>query len=288
MSSLIEQAAQRLAQLREAGIVVPEIAADHPVAAPAPAAPAAAAGSAAVRQPPVVAPVEAPSPSQSRHALSRRVDLDLDVIAAMGIVTPNAPRSQLADQYRVIKRPLIANATGRGATTVDARQPDHGDQRGGRRGQELHVDQPGDEHRGRARPHGDAGRRRRGAPLGAARAGPAARPRPARRAGRQGRHGQRAAAHQRRQADHPAQRLAAPAGHRAAGQRGHDGAAGRHGHALPRPHHHLRLAAAAADDRVARAGHAHGADRRRRACRQHAAVDGAAARWPPSRPARSR
>ena len=120
MSSLIEQAAQRLAQLREAGIVVPEIAADHPVAAPAPApaAPASAAGSAAVRQPPVVAPVEAPSPRQDPASLSRRVDLNLDVIASMGIVTPNAPRTRLADQYRVIKRPLIANATGRGATTV--------------------------------------------------------------------------------------------------------------------------------------------------------------------------
>jgi protein-tyrosine kinase len=39
-------------------------------------------------------------------------------------------------------------------------------------------------------------------------------------------------------------------------------AAAGHGHALPRPHHHLRFAAPAADHRVACAGHAHGADRR--------------------------
>ena len=51
-------------------------------------------------------------------AKSRRVELDLSAIASAGIVTPNAPRSHLADQYRVIKRPLIANAMGRGAATV--------------------------------------------------------------------------------------------------------------------------------------------------------------------------
>jgi protein-tyrosine kinase len=31
-------------------------------------------------------------------------------------VTPNAPRTFMADQYRVIKRPLITNAMGKGAT----------------------------------------------------------------------------------------------------------------------------------------------------------------------------
>ena len=42
----------------------------------------------------------------------------LPLLAAAGIVTPNAPRSQIADQYRVIKRPLIANAMGKGAAPV--------------------------------------------------------------------------------------------------------------------------------------------------------------------------
>ena len=55
---------------------------------------------------------------------------------------------------------------------------------------------------------------------------------------------------------------------------------------LPRPHHHLRLAAAAADHRVARAGHAHGPDRRRRACRHDAAVATCSRRWRRSSPAR--
>jgi len=102
MTSLIEQAARRLEQLRQAGVEVPEIA---PPAALAPAP---------VPVPPAPEPTPAPAPAP----LSRRVELNLDAIAAAGIVTPNAPRTRLADQYRVIKRPLITNATGRGASPV--------------------------------------------------------------------------------------------------------------------------------------------------------------------------
>ena len=45
--------------------------------------------------------------------MSRQVQFDLDALSAAGMVSPNAPRSQIADQYRVIKRPLIANAMGK-------------------------------------------------------------------------------------------------------------------------------------------------------------------------------
>ncbi|MBU6256963.1 MAG: XrtA-associated tyrosine autokinase [Burkholderiales bacterium] len=100
MSSLIEQAAQRLEQLRQAGVAIPESEIDL---APTPA----------VVPAPRPQPPAADAPSQSR-----RVELDLDALLAAGIVTPNAPRSAIADQYRVIKRPLIANALGRGAATV--------------------------------------------------------------------------------------------------------------------------------------------------------------------------
>lgn len=47
------------------------------------------------------------SPAGSR---SRRFDLDLVKLAAGGFITPNAPRSQLANEFRVIKRPLLANS----------------------------------------------------------------------------------------------------------------------------------------------------------------------------------
>lgn len=120
MASLIEQAAQRLEQLRRAGITVPEpvelAAATSPIQSPA-QVPA----TAAARTAPPAAVAATPLPEPQRPVsgqVSRRVELNLDQIGAGGIVTPGAPRSLLADQYRVIKRPLIANATGKGAATV--------------------------------------------------------------------------------------------------------------------------------------------------------------------------
>ncbi len=120
MSSLIEQAAQRLEQLRQAGVAVPGI--DDPAPAATGAAAFAAAaeaaatggqrGAAAARSPaPAAKPVDNP-------LSSRRVELKLDVLQKAGIVTPNSPRSHLADQYRVLKRPLITNALGRGASSI--------------------------------------------------------------------------------------------------------------------------------------------------------------------------
>ena len=52
------------------------------------------------------AKIKSPSPSNPE------VKLDLEAISASGLLVPNATRSQLADEFRVIKRPLIANAMG--------------------------------------------------------------------------------------------------------------------------------------------------------------------------------
>ena len=97
MKSLIEQATQRLEQLRQAGV-------DMPVT------------------PPVAHAVDAINPSLSTQSnpgpISQYIELDLDALAAAGIVSPHAPRSQIADQFRVIKRPLISNAMGKGASVV--------------------------------------------------------------------------------------------------------------------------------------------------------------------------
>jgi exopolysaccharide/PEP-CTERM locus tyrosine autokinase len=104
MSSLIEQAAERLEQLRRAGVAVPE---PMPQGIPATAPPVA------------IATAHDQTLRSSEPAISsRQVTLDLDAMSAAGIVTPNAPRSQAADQYRVIKRPLITNAMGKGATIL--------------------------------------------------------------------------------------------------------------------------------------------------------------------------
>lgn len=109
MSSLIEKAAQRLEQLRQAGVEIapPEtVETPNAVAVAAPTVPV-------VAQPAVVqqAAVEAERTSKS-------VLLDVESLAINGYVTPNAPRAAIADQFRVIKRPLLANATGKGAAPV--------------------------------------------------------------------------------------------------------------------------------------------------------------------------
>lgn len=127
MSSLIEQAAERLAQLRQAGIEIPGEAAET-VARPADATVSGAPPTPALSPAPaVVAPPVAPPtpaavarpPRDEAAPQSRRVELDLDGLAAAGILTPSAPRSTMFDQYRVIKRPLIQNATGKGAVPVN-------------------------------------------------------------------------------------------------------------------------------------------------------------------------
>lgn len=50
-----------------------------------------------------------------------RIDLDLEKLKAMGLVTPDAERSQLAEEFRHIKRPLLLNAFGEGALQASNR-----------------------------------------------------------------------------------------------------------------------------------------------------------------------
>lgn len=97
-----------------AGAAMPEVAAPPPppfaVATPQPVP---------MREP--LPPVVAPEPPEPELPLqvSKRVEINLEALAAAGIVSPNAPRSQIADQYRVIKRPLISNAMGKGSTVIE-------------------------------------------------------------------------------------------------------------------------------------------------------------------------
>lgn len=113
MSSLIEQAALRLEQLRRAGASVPDarpaqrLPGGGRAASVVPLADADAAdqASAAIR-------------AQSPATESRHVELDFKALAAAGILVPNAQRTLLGDQFRVIKRPLIRNAMGKGAAKL--------------------------------------------------------------------------------------------------------------------------------------------------------------------------
>ena len=126
--SMIEQAAKRLEELRKAGMELPEA---RPAAADA------------VRsdQPPtpeaVIRALEAqeaqsPAPSLFQRQLGAKVvgrssasgaprrhaEIDLQQLAARGFITPAAPHSQLADEFRVVKRPIIRNALRKGGVAV--------------------------------------------------------------------------------------------------------------------------------------------------------------------------
>jgi receptor protein-tyrosine kinase len=49
---------------------------------------------------------------------SRRIELDLAALKRRGFVTPDSLKSQIADEFRVLKRPIIRNALGRAGVRV--------------------------------------------------------------------------------------------------------------------------------------------------------------------------
>ncbi|MDZ7651156.1 MAG: XrtA-associated tyrosine autokinase [Burkholderiaceae bacterium] len=127
--SLIEKAARRLDELRRAGIEVPAV--EAPVTGRESARSAAATNGAATLDavvagglPQSIVPravaVDARSPflGESPVRRSREVVLDLARLAAQGYVTPDSPRSQLADEFRVLKRPVLNNAHGKSAAPI--------------------------------------------------------------------------------------------------------------------------------------------------------------------------
>lgn len=118
--SLIEQAAKRLEQLRQAGVELPE--SKPAIETPERVLPEKTAErpSAPHFSPPAPSSVSAKASSEatSARAANKRVTLDLDAMAASGLLVPNQSRSLLANEFRVIKRPLIANAMGKGSKHI--------------------------------------------------------------------------------------------------------------------------------------------------------------------------
>lgn len=144
----IEQAAKRLEQLRKAGVDIGSVDADGqppstPAQEPLPmrvakeleARAATPASADKVGEPDVTIartvteapaqPVVGTTPHAVREGLTLRsmrtgvhVDIDLPRLSANGYVTPQAPRSRLAEEFRVIKRPLLTNARGKPAAPV--------------------------------------------------------------------------------------------------------------------------------------------------------------------------
>jgi receptor protein-tyrosine kinase len=132
--SLIEKAAARLDHLRRAGDA-PAPVEPRPRRAVAPAA-----GNGGVPGRPVLvgqqpardaavvasAPVPAPATAAKREQadaeparVSRQITIDLKRLVAMGMVNPAQPRSQLAEEFRLIKRPLLRNVTATGPAAID-------------------------------------------------------------------------------------------------------------------------------------------------------------------------
>ena len=111
---IIEQAAKRLEELRQAGVDVPGDALPREDIA------GQAEASARREQGGNAAPVAAKQASQpaTPAATSRRIELDMSAMAARGVVTPDVTRSRLADEMRVIKRPLLRNVAGKSAAPI--------------------------------------------------------------------------------------------------------------------------------------------------------------------------
>jgi protein-tyrosine kinase len=63
-------------------------------------------------------PLPKTQPGSAETARPRAVEIDLKQFAARGLLTPDAPQSRLANEMRVIKRPLINNCIGRSGERV--------------------------------------------------------------------------------------------------------------------------------------------------------------------------
>ena len=110
----IEQAALRLAQLRSAGVVVSPESAE-------PAVPVLEIDGESVStlndaESGVSGGREADNEAQAFAA--PQIEIDLERLTTMGYVTPQAPSSRRAAEFRMVKRPLLMNARGNSAAPV--------------------------------------------------------------------------------------------------------------------------------------------------------------------------
>lgn len=113
--STIEQAAKRLEQLRRAGVDVSELPNSTTDDTPPPgiAEPNGALPDTPVltHRPDTSAPAATPSTTATPNSdrKSRQIDLDFLKMQRAGLLVPGQPRSQLEEEIRIIKRPLLDN-----------------------------------------------------------------------------------------------------------------------------------------------------------------------------------
>jgi protein-tyrosine kinase len=106
--NIIEQAAKRLEELQRSGVEVPRRtgAPANDRARPVPGARSDSRSRSAAIDP-------------DAGATSKRVEIDLDRLMSMGYLTPSNSRAQIANEFRIIKRPLLTNINGKSAAPVD-------------------------------------------------------------------------------------------------------------------------------------------------------------------------
>jgi receptor protein-tyrosine kinase len=137
---IIEQAAKRLAELRNSGVDVPDTGGMGDAAIkPAPDAARTASTVQSDANPADSRGEVAPTNFPARRAdesgaetarpvgggggsapgtAAHRVEIDLDGLASRGIITPDTARSQLGAELRILKRPLLRNVSGKGAARI--------------------------------------------------------------------------------------------------------------------------------------------------------------------------
>lgn len=55
----------------------------------------------------------------ARSVQTKQVSIDFSRLTNLGLVSPNEPKSIVSEEFRVIKRPLIRNATGKSASAIE-------------------------------------------------------------------------------------------------------------------------------------------------------------------------
>ncbi len=73
------------------------------------------------RQPPQeqAPPVSPPEASPRKGKPNQKITLDYKALAALGYAVPDSESKQLAEEYRIIKRPVVMNAFGKGAAPIE-------------------------------------------------------------------------------------------------------------------------------------------------------------------------
>ena len=113
----IEQAAKRLEQLRRAGV---DVQSDIQTASSALGTQATPATNAAEsRATPLPLPTQAHALGQPDDRRSRDITVDLARMRRAGLLVPGQPRSQLEEEFRIVKRPLLENLRGQAGMRPD-------------------------------------------------------------------------------------------------------------------------------------------------------------------------